>query len=113
LTFRHLEGALDATQGLDIVWNFEQLTENSVRVRLTYEFTPRLFIGGRLLAALVLGELFVHNLAEKTLAGLKRKMEVRLTPAEAVFLPAAKQAFFLVRGRRIRRHISSHPRVSV
>jgi hypothetical protein len=113
LTFRHLEGALNATHGLDIVWNFEELAENSLRVRLTYEFTPRLFIGGRLLAALMLGELFVHNLAEKTLAGLKRKMEVRLTPAEAVFLPAAKQAFFLVRGRRIRRHISSHPRVSV
>lgn len=113
LTFRHLEGALNATQGLDIVWNFEELAENSVRVRLTYEFTPRVVIGGRLLAALVLGELFVHNLAEKTLAGLKRKMEVRLTPAAAVSLPPAKQASALVRGRRIRRRISSHPRVSV
>jgi hypothetical protein len=29
-----------------------------MRVRLTYELTPRLVIGGRLLAALVLGELF-------------------------------------------------------
>ena len=81
---------MNATQGLDIVWNFEELAENSVRVRLTYEFTPRVVIGGRLLAALVLGELFVHNLAEKTLAGLKRKMEVRLTPAAAVSLPPAE-----------------------
>jgi hypothetical protein len=92
---------------------FEELAESSVRVRVTYEFTPRVAIGGQLLSGLVLGELFGHNLAEKTLAGLKRKMEVRLTPAEAVSLPAAKQAVFLVRGRRIRRHISSHPRVSV
>ena len=69
-------------------------------------------MGGRLLAALVLGELFVHNLAEKTLAGLKRKMEVRLTPAAAVSLPVPKRAF-VVRGRRIRRRISSHPGVSV
>ena len=68
-------------------------------------------MGGRLLAALVLGELFVHNLAEKTMAGLKRKMEVRLMPA-AVSLPVPKRAF-VVRGRRIRRRISSHPGVSV
>ena len=113
LTFRHLERALNATQGLDTVWNFEELSQHPVRVRLTYEFAPPLALGGRFLAALVLGELFVHNLAEKTLTGLKRKMEVQLTPAEAVAFPAAKQTSILVRGRRIRRRISSHPRVSI
>lgn len=110
LTFKHEKGALNATRGMDIVWEFREESENAVRVKVTYDFSPSLRFGGVLLARLVLGELFVHSLAEKTLTALKRRMETQLTLAEAVAMPVAKKAPELVRGRRIRRRISSRPR---
>ena len=110
LTFKHVKGALNATQGMDILWQFNEESENSVRVKVTYDFSPSIRVGGDLLARLVLGELLVRTLAEKTLSALKRRMETRLTTAEAVALPVTKKAPDLVRGRRIRRRISSRPR---
>jgi ribosome-associated toxin RatA of RatAB toxin-antitoxin module len=110
LTFKHVKGALNATQGMDIVWQFTEESENAVRVKVTYDFSPSLKVGGELLARLVLGDLFVHSMAEKTLTALKRRMETRLTLAEAVAMPVTKEAPELVRGRRIRRRISSRPR---
>lgn len=108
LTFKHEKGALNATQGMDIVWQFQEEGENAVRVKVTYDFAPR--IGGELLARLVLGELFVHSLAEKTLTALKRKMEASLTTAEAIALPGPKTVPEYVRGRRIRRRLSARSR---
>lgn len=107
LTFKHVKGALNATQGMDITWQFHEEGDHAVRVKVTYEFTPRITVGGELLARLVLGELFIHSLAEKTLTALKRKMEAQLTVAEAVPLPIPNKKPELVRGRRIRRRISA------
>lgn len=88
LHFRHLKSTLNATQGMHIVWNFEELPDgDGVRVSISHDLQrPWLLIG---LAATdwVLGKFFIHDVAAKTLVGLKRKVEAQ-APMPVISLPA-------------------------
>lgn len=66
--YTHVGGV---TKGMEVVWVFEPLGENSYRVIITHEWRPGWpIVGG--LASNLIGELIVKNIADKTLATVKR-----------------------------------------
>jgi ribosome-associated toxin RatA of RatAB toxin-antitoxin module len=71
--YRHLRGI---TRGMDVEWRFVQQPDG-VRVTIVHEWSgPRWPVIGRLAAAWVIGPVFVHGIAARTLAGVKRRAEV-------------------------------------
>ncbi len=75
LQFLHLKAALNATRGMEVVWNFEELPQGEVRVSITHELNLGWPIIGKPISELIVGWFFIHYIAGKTLAGLKRKLE--------------------------------------
>ncbi len=61
--FQHVGGV---TKGMEVVWNFEALGQDDYRVTIAHEWKPDWpVVGG--LAARLIGELIVKNVAGKTL----------------------------------------------
>ena len=70
--FRHVEGI---TKGMDVEWSFEA-TPMGTHVRVLHVWNgPRWPLIGEMAATMVIGPVFVHGIASRTLAGLARVAE--------------------------------------
>jgi ribosome-associated toxin RatA of RatAB toxin-antitoxin module len=72
--FRHIRGI---TTGMDVEWQFEPVDAGSAtRVRILHVWNgPRWPLIGVIAARWVIGPIFVHGIASRTLAGLARVAE--------------------------------------
>ena len=74
IRFRHVGGI---TTGMDVEWSFHPL-DHGVRVRIVHLWDgPRWPIVGPFAATAVIGPVFVHGIASRTLAGLAAVAERR------------------------------------
>jgi hypothetical protein len=72
IRFRHIRGI---TKGMDVEWSFEPVGETT-RVRIVHVWNgPRWALIGRIAAVGVIGPVFVHGIASRTLAGLAAAAE--------------------------------------
>ena len=72
IRYRHIGGI---TRGMDVVWRLRP-ANGAVAIELQHDWTgPRLPLIGRAAAAFLIGPVFVHGIASRTLAGLKRELE--------------------------------------
>ena len=70
--FRHVRGI---TRGMDVEWSFEPIPEGT-RVRIVHVWNgPSWPMIGEFAARAVIGPIFVHGIASRTLAGLARAAE--------------------------------------
>ena len=75
IRFRHVRGV---TTGMDVEWTFDALADGTL-VRIVHVWNgPRWPLIGDVAARGVIGPVFVHGIAQRTLAGLARVAE-RLT----------------------------------
>ena len=74
LHFEHLKSTLNATRGMVVVWNFTE-TPEGVRVEITHDLDLRWPVIGGFVSKYLVGTFFIHHIATRTLAGLKRKTE--------------------------------------
>jgi uncharacterized membrane protein len=72
IRYRHVRGI---TRGMDVVWRFAP-RPGDVEVTIVHEWTgPTWPLIGSLTARLVIGPVFIHGIASRTLAGLRRATE--------------------------------------
>ena len=74
LHFEHLRSALNATRGMIVVWHFTE-TPEGVRVEITHDLDLRWPLIGGFVGKYIVGLFFIHHIANRALAGLKRKLE--------------------------------------
>ncbi len=74
LYFKHLKSALNATRGMEVVWHFTE-TPEGVRVEITHDLELHWPVIGGFVGKYIVGLFFIHHIATRTLAGLKRKVE--------------------------------------
>ena len=75
IRYRHVRGI---TKGMDVVWKMMKADggDGVVDVEIVHEWTgPRWPLIGPLAANLVIGPVFIHGIASRTLAGIKRALE--------------------------------------
>jgi uncharacterized membrane protein len=71
--YRHVGGI---TCGMDVVWRLEP-RDGQVSVTIVHEWSgPGWPVIGRIAADWVIGPVFIHGIASRTLAGVKRKAEL-------------------------------------
>jgi len=75
LHFHHRKSTLNATRGMKVVWEFEELPRGFVRVSISHHLERNRLMIGPALASWFAGRFFIQDVAPKTLAGLKRKVE--------------------------------------
>lgn len=75
--YEHIGGV---TTGMHVVWSFEAIDDASTHVRIVHDWAdgpawplPRLL--RRLIADRVIGPIFIHHVASRTLAGIRAKAE--------------------------------------
>lgn len=72
IRYRHIRGI---TRGMKVVWRLVE-GEGGVDVEIVHTWDgPRWPLIGRVAADLVIGPVFVHGIASRTLAGIKRVVE--------------------------------------
>ena len=72
IRYRHVRGI---TRGMDVVWRLAQ-EGDGVDVEIVHTWAgPSWPLIGRLAADLVIGPVFIHGIASRTLAGIKRAVE--------------------------------------
>ena len=70
--YRHIRGI---TSGMDVEWRIAP-HRNGTSVEIVHEWTgPRWPLIGRFAARAVIGPVFIHHIASRTLAGVKRRAE--------------------------------------
>ncbi len=74
LHFEHLRSSLNATRGMVVVWDFTE-TPDGVRVEITHDLELHWPLIGGFVGKYIVGFFFIHHIATRTLAGLKRKVE--------------------------------------
>lgn len=74
LYFRHLKAALNATKGMVVIWTFTP-TPEGVRVEITHDLELHWPLIGGFVGKYIVGLFFIHHIATRTLAGLKRRVE--------------------------------------
>jgi hypothetical protein len=74
LYFKHLKAFLNATRGMIVIWYFTE-TPEGVRVEITHDLELRWPLIGGFVGKYIVGLFFIHHIATRTLAGLKRKVE--------------------------------------
>jgi len=73
IRYRHVQGV---TRGMEVVWRLVEAGDGAVDVEIVHTWTgPRWPLIGRLAANLVIGPVFIHGIASRTLAGIKRYAE--------------------------------------
>jgi ribosome-associated toxin RatA of RatAB toxin-antitoxin module len=77
IRYRHLKGI---TRGMEVAWRFDSqadaLESDGVLVTVIHEWRgPAWPLVGRLAASVVIGPVFIHEVAQRTLAGIKRELE--------------------------------------
>jgi Polyketide cyclase / dehydrase and lipid transport len=74
--YRHVRGI---TAGMDVVWRFDPIG-GGTEVTIVHDWEgPRWPLVGRAAASLVIGPVFIHGIASRTLAGIARHVENRGT----------------------------------
>jgi ribosome-associated toxin RatA of RatAB toxin-antitoxin module len=72
IRYRHIRGI---TRGMDVEWLLEEGPEG-VEVRIVHRWSgPSWPLIGAAAANLVIGPIFIHGIASRTLAGVKRRAE--------------------------------------
>ena len=74
LYFRHLKSAFNATRGMIVVWHFTETPEGT-RVEITHDLELHWPLIGGFVGKYIVGFFFIHHIATRTLAGLKRQVE--------------------------------------
>ena len=74
LHFEHLRSALNATRGMIVVWHFTEMPEG-VQVEITHDLDLHWPLIGGFVGKYIVGLFFIHHIATRTLAGLKRQVE--------------------------------------
>ncbi|MGH7673516.1 MAG: SRPBCC family protein [Gemmatimonadales bacterium] len=75
IRYRHVRGI---TRGMDVVWRMVEVG-GGVEVEIVHTWDgPRWPLVGPLAADLVIGPVFIHGIASRTLAGIKRAAEMSL-----------------------------------
>jgi hypothetical protein len=70
--YRHIAGI---TRGMDVEWSLRS-RDGDVEIRIVHQWTgPSWPLIGPLAADLVIGPVFIHGIASRTLAGVKRRAE--------------------------------------
>jgi hypothetical protein len=70
--YRHVRGI---TTGMDVVWQLEPVADGT-DVSIVHQWSgPRWPVIGRPAASWVIGPVFVHGIASRTLAGIARHLE--------------------------------------
>jgi ribosome-associated toxin RatA of RatAB toxin-antitoxin module len=73
IRYQHVDGI---TKGMDVRWVLTAATEGGVAVEIVHHWRgPAWPLVGRLVADLVIGPIFVHGIASRTLAGIRRRAE--------------------------------------
>jgi len=74
IRYTHVRGI---TRGMDVVWRLEQRGEDgAVDVTIVHQWNgPAWPVVGKVAADLVIGPVFIHGIASRTLAGIKRFTE--------------------------------------
>jgi hypothetical protein len=73
IRYRHVRGI---TRGMEVVWRLVEAGEGFVDVEVVHTWDgPTWPLIGRLAADLVIGPVFIHGIASRTLAGIKRHAE--------------------------------------
>lgn len=75
--YKHVRGI---TTGMDVEWTFQDRGDGTTLVRIVHEWEggPRWPLPGplrRAIAGVVIGPVFIHHVAGRTLAGIKRHVE--------------------------------------
>ncbi|HMJ59694.1 MAG TPA: SRPBCC family protein [Gemmatimonadales bacterium] len=71
--YRHVRGI---TRGMKVTWRLVEANEGGVDVEIVHTWDgPAWPLIGRLAADLVIGPVFIHGVASRTLAGIKRAVE--------------------------------------
>jgi ribosome-associated toxin RatA of RatAB toxin-antitoxin module len=75
--YRHVDGV---TRGMDVEWTFEDLGGGLTRIRIVHEWPqgPSWPLPGavrRSIAGLIIGPVFIHHVAGRTLRGIRRHVE--------------------------------------
>lgn len=72
IRYRHVRGI---TRGMDVAWRLQR-SPRGTAVEIVHEWDgPAWPLVGRTIARLVIGPIFVHGIASRTLAGIKRDAE--------------------------------------
>ncbi|MGH7645704.1 MAG: type II toxin-antitoxin system RatA family toxin [Gemmatimonadales bacterium] len=72
IRYRHVRGV---TRGMDVVWRLRPAGE-AIAVEIVHQWDgPAWPLIGRAAASLVIGPVFIHGIASRTLAGIKRSAE--------------------------------------
>jgi hypothetical protein len=70
--YRHVRGL---TAGMDVVWRLDPI-EGGTEVTIVHDWQgPRWPLIGQAAASLVIGPVFIHGIASRTLAGIARHVE--------------------------------------
>jgi ribosome-associated toxin RatA of RatAB toxin-antitoxin module len=77
LHFLHRQSTLNATRGMKVLWDFQELPGGFVHVTINHRHEPKRTLIGPALASWAAGRFFIRDIAGKTLAGLKRKVEAQ------------------------------------
>jgi uncharacterized membrane protein len=73
IRYRHVDGI---TAGMDVEWLLQPSTGGGVAVEIVHRWSgPGWPLVGALAADLVIGPVFVHGIASRTLAGIRRSVE--------------------------------------
>lgn len=73
IRFRHIEGI---TAGMDVEWDFLPMADGRTHVRIVHVWNgPRWPMVGAVAARGVIGPVFIHGIASRTLAGIARAAE--------------------------------------
>jgi uncharacterized membrane protein len=73
IRYRHVAGI---TAGMDVCWQLTEATGGGVAVEIVHQWNgPAWPLIGRLAAQLVIGPVFVHGIASRTLAGIRARAE--------------------------------------
>jgi ribosome-associated toxin RatA of RatAB toxin-antitoxin module len=75
--YQHVDGI---TTGMDVVWSFEKIDAGQTRVKIVHDWAdgPRWPLPRgirKLIADLVIGPVFIHHVASRTLTGIRTKAE--------------------------------------
>ena len=72
IRYTHIRGI---TAGMDVVWQLSQ-RQDHVHISIVHEWTgPQWPVIGGIAANLVIGPVFIHGIARRTLEGVKRELE--------------------------------------
>lgn len=73
IRYRHVDGL---TRGMEVCWSMHEAGDGAVAVELVHDWAgPAWPLVGPLAARAVIGPVFVHGIASRTLRGLRRRAE--------------------------------------